>query len=787
MPFTTLTDGRLEVALPGFAANAKGGATDGTIRAPLGDEDVCKLMAAFGAAGSGVFTTVNEVAETFYAQCLESLAKQFGATGKYADAARLRATLLGYHQRKGDAAGEIKDLAQFSEAICDGYGAALAYGRSHQANSWDAYKAIVQPILAWESIYQLNGSVGCGTTKTGDYVDVVKQKTAESLAFYKQVQNGIAQNPTPGGDGSYDKAKAEAKNTVAMKNEVLQLQPPSEVTALVDEQITQKAEPAIIAAFLPVPWKLCHDSADYSQFSELVLPLEQPLTLLRAAQYCRTQVKARSKDATGADVEALTATLGGVAQGEEITATTVQVRPDGKLQLSGDVAALQSTASTQQPEVLTIKAGGKVLKTLSPGAGTAGYLQSGLELDVADMLKAVGQSATSSAPIAVTMERNGGDVDTYGPAPNPLLQVTIAFGCNPEPGLPFCVTDLGLWEMKASPTLVSNDRGDVLATWSGGSCTSSGCSLLWRQGKSTQLPGAGTIWWRTVTNDGTVVGQVNDSNGQSVAVLAPGASAPTVVAQGVLGPKSPCLQNLGYASTKQYVLQAATRDGQLLVLQAEGGGPCQDLGYCAGGPPVTKAYDCSRRTFLLGTLPSLQWQQQFMEAYPNNTSQTTVHGLSSKGVVGMVGPGSAYAAMLNWAPVGGTAKQVYRAIDDQGTILALKTGFSAPYLVPASAVADASAWQVFALGPAGDVQLLGVDGSKVAVRNLYDGTGWEASSGANSGHIGVWQGNDLTMVFPSMSANPSPMMDAHGRTFAMAVGPKGTGWVLITAKGKPLP
>ena len=116
----------------------------------------------------------------------------------------------------------------------------------------------------------------------------------------------------------------------------------------------------------------------------------------------------------------------------------------------------------------------------------------------------------------------------------------------------------------------------------------------------------------------------------------------------------------------------------------------------------------------------------------------------------------------------------------------MSSSVAASPLAPPSAAADPAVWLPVYLGPSGDVLLQAKDGGKLALRNLYDGAGWELANGSN-GQGGTWAGNDLFLNLNNLGGDVVAPIDAHGRMFAIASGPKGSGRVLLTPKGKPLP
>lgn len=424
IPFTTLPDGRLEVKVTGFAESVVAKTTMSAFSALLFKDVGLPPSNACGGAtnlntNGGLTTTAAQSIE-IYGQCMVAAVNDLVLSGKYSEAMRVSLSVADYLQRtgSGDAGGFI---ARASTIACDSYESALTFASLTNVTTTGQLNLIIRPIFYWESIIQRLGT-SCSRISPTRYQDVVHEKITQSMTYYTTQKPNITNTAS----SNYADAKNEAGSSARTKSEVLSLNPPATVKNTVTTEIDGRAQPALLDSMLQAPWNKCRDEKNYDELMNLMVTMEKPETVKKAAQYAGTILSAQAKNSGGTVISSLAQPLGGVNATENRTSGSVTLDKNGKISISGPIQALKCPAdSAGGSESLVIKLDGTTIQTLDAPP----YLNNPLEIDLATALEAAHPGATATLRSAtVTVDRTGTPCNGFwGDNPSPLVSLALSF------------------------------------------------------------------------------------------------------------------------------------------------------------------------------------------------------------------------------------------------------------------------------------------------------------------------------------------------------------------------
>lgn len=619
LPYTRLSDGRLELRLPAFAGSPA--VAEGRIQA----QRVRALASAPASACGGVptletaeggLTAGDPIEADLYGQCMLGAVNALAAEADYAGAVRLASSLAAYLQKVGAAntdqlAGRF--ITEARTLACTAYGQALDTAAATTVTSFATLSQAVRPVLFWEHAVQQLGAV-CPTVPATRYVDVVDTLTAAALRYYASRQGAVVDV----GSVEYTEAVKETRAANDTVGQLRSLAAPAAVQNVARSQLQQRAQPAIVDAVLQAPWQRCRDTGNFDKLIELMQTAASPAAVKTAAQYCGTQLQAQAKSSAGTVTATLTPPLGGVSAGSQRSSGSLDVAKDGTLVLSGPIRALQCPAgSTGGTESLQLKLGDTVLQTLSG----APYLATELGIDIAQALQTAGINAGSFTSATLTLTRTGSPCGGFwGSNPEPLLSLNLSSGiCAPAAGQHFCATAIeipGSVDIGSHELVAVNDAGEVLyREFSTPTCRfadapqNAPCAGVWRRGSVRQLPNRFSPVG--ISNNGTVAGNVyTGSAGTAMlqpAVATPGRSSAIVLATPI--PQS----NGDPPSGTGYLMDTISPNGRVTYHLVRGGYGYSgtDYGFCTTSSGGSAPY-C--------------WKEQFFETSgPDYGAGTQVH------------------------------------------------------------------------------------------------------------------------------------------------------------------
>jgi Tol biopolymer transport system component len=241
----------------------------------------------------------------------------------------------------------------------------------------------------------------------------------------------------------------------AVRETPLAVQSPYTAANIATTQVQGRLEPSMLKNLLPTPWSRCRTAGDYAPLMALSDVFGNSDSLRSAAQYCATQLSAEVLDNQNHSTASLSG-LGGVAAGQNQTSASVQATADGVLRLTGPIGALRCPANVASTEELVIRFAGVEVRRLS----AAPYLGSALQLNISELRTAAGLAAGNLASQPLVLERVGAAcADYWGPAPAPLISVTIVFAG--EPKIAYTTLDGGLFVVNPDGTGLLQLAGDA--------------------------------------------------------------------------------------------------------------------------------------------------------------------------------------------------------------------------------------------------------------------------------------------------------------------------------------
>ncbi len=420
LPTTRLADGRLQVQIARFAAPAATGSS--AVDAADGRRRALAAPAAPACGGLPEFAEGGLTARTaadveLYGGCMVGAVNALAITGQYEQAAQLATATAAYLQStgSGDAA---RFLTEARTLACTAYGQALDDAAATTVTSFATLTRAVKPVLFWEAAVQRLGAVCPGIPPTR-YVSVVENLTSDALRFYASRQGAVVDV----GSVEYTEAVQEARDGEQAVAQVQSLEPPAPVRALAQAQIEERAQPALVDAVLQAPWQRCRDSGQYDELIRLISHTGELGSVLKAAQYCGTRLQAVGRLDSGDMSETLAPALGGERAGTSTTRGSLYVPRNGRLELSGAIAALGCPSGRSSgSEALSVRIAGVEVRRLE-----APYLGSPVLIEMASALATAGVAeAAFEAPL--TIERIGHPcAGFWGDSPAPLLQLDLSF------------------------------------------------------------------------------------------------------------------------------------------------------------------------------------------------------------------------------------------------------------------------------------------------------------------------------------------------------------------------
>ena len=469
LPFTRLPDGRLQASLNALAGAAPANAVVRALQAGTrwvqsmapGKRVAASVNACGGAPllqnMNGGLTALNAVEIELYGQCMVAAVRDLAVNEQFAQAVNVALSVAAYLQRtgSGDSGGFI---SQASSIACIAYGQALERGRTTTITGMGSLYGLVKPIMFWEKTVQALGT-SCIGIASSEYQTVIHDKTSEAIAFYALQKPNI----TDTASSAYTSAKTEATQSSQAKNEVLALNPAATLRNTLNTEVGTRAQPGVLDAMLQAPWLHCRNSQNQDELISLMMTLQSPDAVKKAAQYCGTQLSVQAKDAQGTVTAQLAQPLGGVNAGNARVSDFLVASKTGRLSLNGPIMALRCPAGASGSENLVVKIDGATIQTLvSPP-----YLNNPLEIDLAQALEAAHPGATANLTSAtLTVERSGAPCGGFwGNAPAPLLSLIVQVGPSKivydRGGAIYTANDDGTGETRLTP-----DNEGARAAWS---------------------------------------------------------------------------------------------------------------------------------------------------------------------------------------------------------------------------------------------------------------------------------------------------------------------------------
>ena len=469
LPYTRLPDGRLQASLNALAGAAPANAVVRALQAGgrwveslLPGKRVAASVNACGGAPlmqnmNGGLTALDAVEIELYGQCMVAAVRDLAVNEQFAQAVNVALSVAAYLQRtgSGDSGGFI---SQASSIACIAYGQALERGRTTTITGMGSLYGLVKPIMFWEKTVQALGT-SCNGIASSEYQTVIHDKTSEAIAFYALQKPNI----TDTASSAYTSAKTEAVQSSQAKNEVLALNPAANLRNTLNTEVGTRAQPGVLDAMLQAPWLRCRNSQNQDELISLMMTLQSPDAVKKAAQYCGTQLSVQAKDAQGTVTAQLAQPLGGVNASNARVSDYLVASKTGRLSLSGPIMALRCPAGASGSENLVVKIDGATIQTLN----SPPYLNNPLEIDLAQALEAAHPGATANLTFATfTVERTGAPcVGFWGSNPAPLLQLILQVDppriVFDRGGAIYTVNDDGTGETRLTP-----DNVGVKAAWS---------------------------------------------------------------------------------------------------------------------------------------------------------------------------------------------------------------------------------------------------------------------------------------------------------------------------------
>ncbi|MFZ4856038.1 MAG: TolB family protein [Desulfuromonadaceae bacterium] len=438
IPFTRLSDGRIQVSLSSFAgstaATGKLSALGKILFAPT-PAPTAPCAGAAGAASlnsNGGLTANQTITVQAYGACMQGAINNMLANEQFLEAMMAALSMKQYKSVLGTAISTDPIVALAKTALCTGYSRALDRARTTSVSNMGEVNSLVETILIWENLAIIYSDIGNFTICPGigatDSQTVIAAKVTEAKTVYNQAKPTI----TSTSSSQYASARTEANQTAQTKREVqalLAVSPAPTVQTTLNTEIIQRAQPGLLDAMLQAPWNLCRDRIDYSELMNLMLTLDSPDAVKNAAQYCGTVLNAQTKNMTtgGTVIATLATPLGGVSASETRASGSIKAAKNAKLTISGPIQALQCPfGGAISNESLTIKVDGTTVQKQA----TPPFLVNALEIDLATILELAHPGATAALTSAtLSIERTGTScADFWGVNPAPLLSLTLNLG-----------------------------------------------------------------------------------------------------------------------------------------------------------------------------------------------------------------------------------------------------------------------------------------------------------------------------------------------------------------------
>jgi hypothetical protein len=387
----------------------------------------CSGIPQAGDGGNGSLTDAEVVDADVYGQCMVAEVNRLIVNGSYEQAFRTANSVGAYLERVGVQGGGLGSdghhVQLASQAACLALRDKVEAARQTAVTSTNTLYPAIKPVLYWQAIVEKLGAQPCPNVGPTEYQDVVQDKIAESLIHYQTLRTTVDLTSSP----AYAAARQEGQDGQRTAHEVRSLQPPAAVQALVQAQIEQRAQPALLENILHAPFQACRDNGDHSGLIELMQTFGNPTAVQRAAQHCGTTLNAESRDNNDAVLSAMSPSLGGGLNGNAVTIQTqgnlFDVAKDGKLVLDGPIRALQCpVGSPGGTESLIVKLNGVVVATQA----SAPHLHAPLQISMAQALNAAGINPDTFSTATLTLERTGSPCGGYwGVGPVVLATITL--------------------------------------------------------------------------------------------------------------------------------------------------------------------------------------------------------------------------------------------------------------------------------------------------------------------------------------------------------------------------
>ena len=427
VPFARLADGRIELRLRALAGTAAASPASSRQRAlaarPLASAPVaaCSGVPVLETTPEGGLADTAPIVADDYGSCMLGAVNALALSGQFGEAVRLASAIGAYLQSIGAANTDGLSNRFVDEArslACTAYGLALDDAAATTVTSFATLSRAVKPVLFWEAAVQRLGAVCPGVPATR-YVNVVENLTSDALRFYASRQGAVVDV----GSVEYTEAVQEARDGEEAVAQVRSLEPPAPVRALAEAQIQERAQPALVDAVLQAPWQRCRDSGQFDELARLVDSAGELGSVLKAAQYCATQLQALGRLSNGDVAETLSPALGGERAGVNRTRSSLYVPRNGRLELSGAIGTLGCPSGrTGGSEGLSVRIAGVEVRRL-----TAPYLSTPVFIEMASALQTA-RVADDAFEAPLTIERVGAPCSGFwGESPAPLLQLDLSF------------------------------------------------------------------------------------------------------------------------------------------------------------------------------------------------------------------------------------------------------------------------------------------------------------------------------------------------------------------------
>ena len=446
VPITRNPDGTLVLTLMQLRGTAAvtglaGRATPAAVFA--GSVLVCRDPSVSASATVGV-ASIDRVDLARYADCVTGQIEDLRAVGDFNTAARLAMSMDELFQNSNMDNTPFLTAAK-TTACAARQGALDALAVVVIAAPEDIL--LIEKLAYWDMVVQKLGGATCAGQ--AELTAAVQPKIDDALTLIEDQLPALSNVSVTSVE--YTRLSTTARNTVDLRDKLLAMaqalgtpvarsQPveyraplaaagsPYRGATVATNNLQGQIEPAMLTDLLPAPWNVCRTAGDYVPLMALMDQFSSPDSVKSAAQYCATRFGVEVLDNRNQPTGSLSG-FGGVAAGHNQTSGSVGATVDGVLRLTGPIGALRCPAGVAGSEELVVRFAGVEVRRLS----AAPYLAISLSLNISDLRAAAGLASSNTAPQLLTIERTGAACAGYwGPAPAPLITVTIVFAGTPK-------------------------------------------------------------------------------------------------------------------------------------------------------------------------------------------------------------------------------------------------------------------------------------------------------------------------------------------------------------------